>query len=103
LRLGPYGYAKNAVESYEQFKKLKNEGKIPATTRLQVTMPGPGTCVYFVEVPPDPLLRLGGEALVREVQEIVAAIPAEDLTIHFDVAMEAEHEEWLRRPQAFNT
>src|SRR6476661_2382231 len=33
LKLGPYGYAENAISSYQQFRKLKDEGKIPKSTR----------------------------------------------------------------------
>jgi hypothetical protein len=39
---------------------------------------------------------------VAEIEQIVADIPASDLTIQLDVAMEAEHEEYLRRPDAFD-
>jgi hypothetical protein len=102
LTLGPYGYAQNAVASYAQFKRLRDEGKVLPHTRLQVTMPGPGTSAYVVELPAEELLPAAQAALVAEIEQIVAAIPANDLTIQLDVAMEAEHEEYLRRPDAFD-
>jgi hypothetical protein len=102
LKLGPYGYAQNAIASYAQFKKLKDEGRIPAGTRMQVTMPGPGTSAYVIELPGEKLLPIAREALAREIEEIVANIPAGDLCIQLDIAMEAEHEEYLRRPEAWD-
>src|SRR3954447_654911 len=102
LALGPYGYAKNAVESYAQFMRARAEGKVRDGTRLQVTMPGPGTSVSVIEMPAEEILPLAQAALVAELEQIVASIPAQDLTIQLDVGMEAEHEEYLRRPEAFD-
>jgi hypothetical protein len=90
------------VASYAQFKRLRDESKVLPHTRLQVTMPGPGTSAYVVELPAEELLPAAQAALVAEIEQIVAAIPANDLTIQLDVAMEAEHEEYLRRPNAFD-
>jgi hypothetical protein len=102
LTLGPYGYAKNAASSYAQFKRLRDEEKIPPHTRLQVTMPGPGTSAYVVELPAEELLPIARSALFGEVQQILSTIPANDLTIQLDIAMEAEHEEYLRHPKAWD-
>ena len=102
LELGPYGYAPNAAASYSAFKQLREQGVIPAGTRYQVTLPGPGTSAFFIELPADDLLRLARGALRREIEEIVRTIPAKDLAIQLDIAMEAEHEEYLRRPQDFD-
>jgi hypothetical protein len=103
LKLGPYGHAKNAAASYAEFKRLRDEGKIPHGTRMQVTMPGPGTTSAGIQLDADLLLPIAGAALWREIEAIIAAIPASDLTIHLDIAMEAEKEEYLRRPEAFDT
>lgn len=102
FKLGPYGYGKNAAASYAAFKKLRDEGKIPAGTRLQVTMPGPGTTTFVLQGDPEIILPAAREALWREIQDVLAIVPAKDLTIHLDVAMEAEKEEYLRRPQDFD-
>src|SRR3954451_19589812 len=102
LTLGPYGYATNAVESYAQFTRARDEGKVREGTRLQVTMPGPGTSVSVIELPAEEILPLAQAALVAELEQILASIPARDLTIQLDVGMEAEHEEYLRRPEAFD-
>jgi hypothetical protein len=102
LKLGPYGYAKNAAASYAEFKRLRDEGKIPADTRLQVTMAGPGTTCFGIQVEAETLLPIAATALWTEIQDILTIIPADDLTIHIDIAMEAEKEEYLRRPEAFD-
>jgi hypothetical protein len=103
LRLGPYGYADVARSSYADFTALRKQGLIAPGTRFQVTMPGPGTSAFMVQLLPEELLPIARRALAAEVAELVAAIPAEDLAIQFDIAMEAEHEEYRRRPDAFDT
>ena len=103
LTLGPYGYSTNALESYGEFKRLQGEGKIPLETRFQVTMPGPGTSTYNLGLPAYELLPIAREALWREVEDVLKEANASDLTFQFDIAMEAEHEEYLRRPEAFDT
>jgi hypothetical protein len=102
LKLGPYGYAENAARSYAAFRQLRREGAISQGIRYQVTLPGPGTSAFFVELPPDVLLFAAREALGREMREIIEEIPSDDLSIQLDIAMEAEHEEYLRRPEAFD-
>jgi hypothetical protein len=103
LKLGPYGYVPNAFASYEEFKRLRKDGIIPRGTRMQVTMPGPGTTSFIIQLEAEALLPIARAALWAEIEGIFKAIPAEDLTIHLDVAMEAEKEEYLRRPEAFDT
>jgi hypothetical protein len=103
LALGPYGYAENARKSYAAFKRLRDAGKVRAGTRMQVTMAGPGTTAYCVQMKGEELLPLAREAVWREIEEVLASVPARDLALQLDVAMEAEHEEYLRRPDAFET
>lgn len=103
LRLGPYGFADVAAESYVEFKRLRAGGVIPYGTRFQVTMPGAGTCAFGIQLPADELLPLSRAALDAEVKRLADRIPAEDLTIQFDLGLEAEHEEYRRRPGAFAT
>jgi hypothetical protein len=103
LKLGPYGYPANAAASHAALVAARDAGKVPAGTRLQVTMPGPGTTAYCVRMAAETLLPLAREALWREIEGVLAAVPARDLALQLDVAMEAEHEEYLRRPEAFET
>ena len=66
LELGPYGYAVNAGESYSAFKRLREQGVIPPGTRYQVTLPGPGTSAFFIELPADDLfVWRGGPCTAR--------------------------------------
>ena len=103
LELGPYGYAESAKRSYQAFKRLKESGVIPKDMRFQMTLAGPGTTVYPVKVDPEQLLPSAAAALSREIADIVRDIPADELTIQLDVAMEAEHEEYIRSPESFDT
>jgi hypothetical protein len=102
LKLGPYGYAENAANSYAAFKRLRDAGVIAPGTRYQATLAGPGTSAFCIELPAEQLLPLAREALLQEMNGIIAAVPAEDLTIQLDIGMEAEHEEYLRRPEAWD-
>lgn len=98
VKLGPYGYGKNALASYEEFKKLKAAGTIPAVTRFQFTIPGPGTSSFVLQLPAEQLLPLAREAIWNELKEAINGIPASELAVQIDLGMEAEHEEYLRRP-----
>ena len=98
LKLGPYGYGRNALESYDVFKKLKAAGTIPKTTRFQFTIPGPGTSSFVLQLPGEQLLPLAREAIWNELKEVIDHVPAGELAIQIDLGMEAEHEEYLRRP-----
>jgi len=103
LVLGPYGFAETAIRSYTDFVERRAQGRFPKETRFQVTFPGPGTSAYFLQLPPEELLPLARTALLREIERLVATVPSSDLAIQLDIAMEAEHEEWRRRPHAFDT
>jgi hypothetical protein len=102
LVLGPYGYGKNAVNSYREFKRLKNEGKVPAKTRFTATMPGPGTATFVLRLPGEELLPIARQAIWKDIEEVLAAVPHDELAIQLDLGMEAEHEEYLRRPDAWD-
>lgn len=84
------GYASAAKESYEVFRRLRDEGVIAEGVRFQVSLPTP-VAVVGAFFPPDqraaiePVYR---DALFRELEEILAAIPHEDLAIQWDTAVE---------------
>lgn len=98
LKLGPYGYGRNALQSYEKFRELKASGVIPAATRFQFTIPGPGTSSFVLQLPAEQLLPLARQAIWNELKEVIDRVPAGELAIQLDLGMEAEHEEYLRRP-----
>ena len=53
LTLEPFDYAKTAAESYQDFKRLREAENIPAKTRLEVTLPAPGTLGQYLMLPPE--------------------------------------------------
>lgn len=90
LRVAELGYARAAVESYALFRKLKEEGKLPEHLRFQVSLPSPLACLNaFIRHDWRPALEGPyEEALLRELAEIQAAIPASELCIQWDLATE---------------
>jgi hypothetical protein len=83
-------YARAAVESYAEFRSLRDAGVIGAGTRFQVALPTPLAVVVALVYEPDradfePLYE---RALYAELDEILATIPHEDLAIQWDTAVE---------------
>jgi hypothetical protein len=90
LRLPPLGYAAAARESYAIFSRLREDGVISRGTRFEVALPTPLAVVnsffpFEQRAAIDPVYTA---AIEREVAEILAAIPHEDLAIQWDVAPE---------------
>jgi hypothetical protein len=82
----------DAIESYAVFRALRTEGVIPLDVRFQVCLPF-GTsalAVFKADWARDfPIAqRAYHELLERELQRLVAAIPADDLAIQWDVCVE---------------
>lgn len=87
---GTLGYAEAAVESYAAFRSLRDDGRVPAGIRFQVSLPTPYAVVVAWATGPSqralwPAYRA---ALFAEARAIQAAIPAQDLAIQWDVAVE---------------
>ena len=81
-------YADIAIQSYQDFASLKAQGKIPAHCRFQVDLvPAHSVIWLFLQ---DNLHRafdpIYNDALRREIDKIVEAIPHDQLAIQFDVA-----------------
>jgi hypothetical protein len=81
-------YADIAKDSYAEFKRLKNVGKIPAGTKFQVDLVPAHSVIWLflvdsLHAPIDPIYN---DALKREIDKIAAAIPHDELAIQFDVA-----------------
>ncbi|MCA0378711.1 MAG: hypothetical protein LCH36_04615 [Actinobacteria bacterium] len=93
LDLRPLGYAEAALESWQVFSRLKQEGVVPAATRFQVSLPTPlGVVGSFVREEDRPSFEPVYEAaLARELQQILDAIPHEELAIQWDAALEFAH------------
>ena len=90
LRLPPLGYAAAALESYATFRRLRDEGVIAPGVRFQVSLPTVVAVVgsFFFGDDRARIEPLYTAALLRELDEIVDAIPHGDLAIQWDVASE---------------
>jgi hypothetical protein len=91
------GYAAGATESYPLFKRLRDEGKFAPDARFQVSLP---TQVAIVGVYIDPeqqaaIAPVFERTLANEIGEILKGVPAEDLALQWDVAVEFSR---LERP-----
>ncbi|GAA1708715.1 hypothetical protein GCM10009809_01140 [Isoptericola hypogeus] len=88
LRFGPLGYAEAAAASYADFVALREEGAIAPGTRFQVGLPSPLAAVTsFVAARDRAAVYPAYEAaMVRELEQIVATIPAADLAIQVELA-----------------
>lgn len=88
--LGTLGYAEEARKSYEVFKRLKDEGVIPAGVRFQVALPTPfaGTQVWIERESREALTPAFENAMRKAVAEITDTIPAGELAIQWDVCLE---------------
>ncbi|HJQ16472.1 MAG TPA: hypothetical protein VJ859_05680 [Allosphingosinicella sp.] len=89
-RFDTLGYADAAIASYAIFAALRDQGKIPAGVRFQVSLPTPlAPMMSMIEA--DDLLKvepLYEDAMRREIERMCGAIPADDLAIQWDVASE---------------
>lgn len=86
----PVGYDTIALRSYAAFVAARQAGHIAPGTRFQVSLPTPfatiGARVIPEQVPA--VLPVFEQHFFREVDAIVRAIPAQDLAIQWDVAVE---------------
>ena len=90
VKFGPLGYAAAAINSYDDFKRARSEGKIPSGTRFQVSLPTP-IAVVMTFTEPDAIQHIWPiyeKRLNEEVDEIAAAMPHQDLAIQWDIAAE---------------
>lgn len=90
VKFGPLGYAAAAIQSYQDFKRLRDAGTVNHATRLQVSLPTPFAVAYsFSERSAFPALwPIYERRMLEEVDEIARAIPHRDLAIQWDIAPE---------------
>lgn len=88
--LTPLGYADAAESSYAIFRELRGRGELPDGARFQVSLPTPLAIVAAFVIPKQqPVLEPVYErALLTELRRIQDAIPAEDLAVQWDIAIE---------------
>jgi len=84
------GYANAAIESYAVFSQLKQAGIIPAHCRFQVSLPTPLAPIAAFVIPEDQAVVEPAykAAMLAELDRITTAIPANELAIQWDVAVE---------------
>jgi 5-methyltetrahydropteroyltriglutamate--homocysteine methyltransferase len=91
LDLGSLHYAGPAIDAYAELRKRRDRGALPADLSFQVGIPSTDSVIedYF---PDQSDWRLAKEAYrvsaSREIDEMLAAIPAEDLVVQWDLAVE---------------
>jgi hypothetical protein len=88
VTFGNLFYADNALQSYEVFARLKQQGTIPPHCRFQVDLvPAHSVIWLFLQ---DDLHReldpVYNDAVRREIDKLARAIPHDQLAIQFDVA-----------------
>lgn len=90
IDLGPLQYAPAAIQSYAQFRALKTQGKIPAATRFQVSLPTPFGIVFglFPDADLATIWRLYEKRMLAEIAAIAEAVPARELALQWDIAVE---------------
>lgn len=90
VTFGLLGYAKAAIASYADFKALKAAGKIRKDIRFQVALPTPIAPVVIFVFPQDQIALEPRyeQAMLGELAAITAAIPADQLAIQWDTAIE---------------
>ena len=90
IELPDLGYAGAAIDSFETFRELTEEGVIPPGTRFQVGLPTPLSVAsaYIVPASRDPFEAAYTRALGGELERIVAAVPAAKLAIQWEAAVE---------------
>lgn len=90
VELGPLGYSRAAIESYQELREQKKAGKLPESCRFQVSLPTPLAPVQFF-VSEESRARVEPfyeAALMAELREILHEIPHDELAIQWDAAVE---------------
>ena len=85
------GYTRDAIGSYFVFRQLKKDGVVPEHLRFQVCLPLTYSAIgsYFPEAEELEKVVPGmTSALAAEVSEILRHIPARELAIQWDLAIE---------------
>ena len=90
LHFGELGYARAAQASYRAFAAAKRDGVVPAHCRFQVCLPTPLSPVTaFVAPEHRALVEPAYEAaMAREVAQLLAAIPHDQLALQWDANFE---------------
>jgi hypothetical protein len=90
LPIRSLGYADEAEASYAIFRHLRENGVVPDDIKFQVSIPTPYASVvaWIREQDQERFFGPYADGIANEVAEIARAIPAVDLVIQYDVAVE---------------
>ena len=91
LHFDRLGYVDEALRSYEVFIGLREQGVVPPGTRFMVALPliESATRPFIDSAANWEVLWTGyAEAISRELRELCAAVPHDDLAIQWDVCLE---------------
>jgi hypothetical protein len=87
---GSLGYASSAISSYSEFRRLKVDGVLPPDIKFQVSLPTPlAPVTSFIEPDFYVAVEQAYERRMRsEIDAILRTVPAEELAIQWDTAVE---------------
>ncbi|KAM0187076.1 hypothetical protein ACHAPC_004183 [Botrytis cinerea] len=90
IQLMPIGYDDAAIDSYATFCRLRDGGVIPNGVKFQVSLPTPINVLHVAIEPAyqEAVEPVYTKALLKAVRRIQDEIPAEDLALQWDVAVE---------------
>ncbi len=101
------GYAAAALESFQLYSRLRDEGVIGFDTLFQVSLPTPMATAYMYVSPicRDAYIRAYEKALLAALAEIVGSAPQDRLSIQWDVCQEvlAFEDYFSHRPDDYKT
>ena len=107
VALPSLGYADAALTSFATFQSLQSAGELPARWRFQVCLPTPIATVHLYVQPEHQAAfePVYAAAMLKELQQILVAIPHEKLAIQWDTAvefgvLEGVFPTYLEHPQA---
>jgi hypothetical protein len=90
LRLGELGYAREAIKSYEVFRRLREQGVVPPGVRFQMSLPSMvAVCTqHIAKADQARVERAYEQALGAEIARMLETIPATELAIQWDICQE---------------
>ena len=86
----PTGYAEAALESFDLYARLQDDGVVPGDARFQVSLPTPMATAYMYVSPAsrDAYIPAYERSLLAAVDEILASTAHDRLSIQWDVCQE---------------
>ena len=85
--LGDLGYARAAIESFNDYSVLRSNGAIAPDCRFMVALPTPYNIISFCVMPESAAAveAIYEQQLIAELNKILAAIPHDQLSLQWDV------------------